>query len=144
MPESESNGESAAQVLEAWCTAFNRSDLGAICALYEPEALLWGTSATAITCGASGVAAYFKAVFSVQPPPQMQVTECIARGQGDSAVLAGSYELKVLVQGKPHTVPARFMFALNRSATGWLIAAQHSSKLPTEPLIPEAGAEGGA
>lgn len=144
MSSTDHNDSGPAPVLNAWLTAFNQADLAGICALYTPDALLWGTSATTLTAGTDGVAAYFQAVFAVQPPPTIEVTQCLTRVQGDSAVLAGSYQLTARVHGEPRVVPARFLFALGRTAAGWRITAHHSSRLPTEPLLPGAPSDDGA
>lgn len=144
MPIMRRTAHEPAGLLEAWAKAFNRSDLEAMCALYAPEALLWGTTAQAVISDASGIKAYFLAVFAIRPVPQVQVTGCITRDHGAFAVLAGSYDLVLEVSGQRQVQPARFTFALRRSAAEWLIAAHHSSRLPMEPLVGAVGDPGRA
>ena len=144
MQSMQDTATASSELLEAWTTAFNRADLKSICALYAPDALLWGTSAQTVVSDLAGIEAYFLAVFAIRPTPSVQVTECIAREYGDVALLAGSYDLILGSGVQPHIQPARFTFTLRQSRAGWFIAQHHSSKMPTEPLVSQAGAAGGA
>ncbi len=120
-----------------WAAAFNAADLEVITALYDPQAVLWGTLAPALISTPSGIRQYFERVFAAQPPPRVQVGDgSLLRLYGDVALHAGHYDLTV---GRPGgevlRLPARFSFTYRRaSAAGpWLIVDHHSSALPAPP-----------
>lgn len=128
------------RLLEEWSAAFNACNLPAICRLYDARAVLWGTTAQGVIGDPAAIEGYFRAVFEIQPAPQVEVTKCMARAYGDFVVLAGAYSLSVVDGGKVITLPARFTFTLHKSQGHWLIAEHHSSMLPSATLIPEAEA----
>ncbi len=115
---------------EAWIAAFNRSDTAAIAALYDPQAVLWGTTAAQLITTPQGVQAYFDAVFALQPVPRMVLVEALPRVFGDVAVSSGCYTLTLSPPPQWREVPARFSFTYRRLASGWRIVDHHSSAMP--------------
>lgn len=130
-------------LIEQWLAAFNAADLPAICALYAPDARLWGTTAAILIDRPAGVRAYFDRVFAMHPRPRMVLVERHGRGFGDVAVQSGRYDLE-LSPGR--MLAARFTLVLRREiepgdAAGtdntnrspWRIVEHHSSAVPDAP-----------
>lgn len=111
----------------AWAEAFNAGSVSGISGLYDPQAVLWGTTATDLIDTPAGVIAYFERVLSMQPAPHVKLGPSRLRVLDDVALLSGRYELKLGRQ----RLPARYSMALKRSAERWLIVDHHSSLLPT-------------
>lgn len=124
---------------EAWIVAFNRADAAAIAALYDPQAVLWGTTAAHLITTAPGITAYFNAVFALQPVPSMALVEALPRVFGDVAVSSGRYTLTLSPAPHLREVPARFSFTYRRTAGAWRIVDHHSSAMPA-PLAALAAA----
>jgi uncharacterized protein (TIGR02246 family) len=115
---------------EAWIAAFNRCDSTAICALYDPQAVLWGTTAAELITTPQGIAAYFDAVFALRPAPHMALVDVLPRVFGDMAVSTGRYTLTLSPAPQLREVPARFSFTWRRSEGVWRIVDHHSSAMP--------------
>lgn len=130
MASSEMDETSVRAATEAWIAAFNRSDTVALCALYDPQAVLWGTTAPELITTPQGIAAYFDAVFALQPVPRMALGEVLPRVFGDVAVSTGSYTLTLAPPPHLREVPARFSFTWRRTAGVWRIVDHHSSAVP--------------
>lgn len=124
---------------EAWIVAFNRADAAAIAALYDPQAVLWGTTAAHLITTAQGITAYFNAVFALQPVPRMVLVDALPRVFGDVAVSSGRYTLTLSPAPHLREVPARFSFTYRRTAGAWRIVDHHSSAMPA-PLAALAAA----
>lgn len=134
---------SADTLIEEWLAAFNAADLPTICALYAPDARLWGTTARNLIDRPAGVRAYFERVFGLHPRPRMVLIERHGRGFGDVAVQSGRYDLEL---GPRQVLAARFTLVLRREATpgdtadaantnraAWRIVEHHSSAVPDAP-----------
>jgi len=124
---------------ETWIGAFNRADAAAIAALYDPQAVLWGTTAAHLITTPQGITAYFNAVFALQPVPSMVLVEALPRVFGDVAVSSGRYTLTLSPAPHVREVPARFSFTYRRTAGTWRIVDHHSSAMPV-PLAALAAA----
>jgi uncharacterized protein (TIGR02246 family) len=118
---------------QAWVAAFNECDANKAAALYDPEAVLWGTYAQAIISTPAGIRQYFERVCSSSPPPKVSLHEQLVRVYGDTAVNSGTYAFAVVVQGQPRTVPGRYSFTYRKTSGQWLIIDHHSSALPAPP-----------
>lgn len=130
MESSDIDEASVRAATEAWIAAFNRSDTAAICALYDPQAVLWGTTAAELITTPQGIAAYFAAVFALQPVPHMALGEVLPRVFGEMAVNTGRYTLTMSAAPSLREVPARFSFTFRRVAGAWRIVDHHSSAVP--------------
>jgi uncharacterized protein (TIGR02246 family) len=126
-PADEASVRAAAQ---AWILAFNRGDAAGIAALYDPQAVLWGTTASQLITTPAGIHAYFEAVFALQPSPRMVLNDLLPRLFGDVAVNTGRYTLSLAPPPLLREVPARFSFTYRRAAGGWRIVDHHSSAIP--------------
>jgi hypothetical protein len=111
----------------AWAEAFNAGSVSGITGLYDPQAVLWGTTATDLIDTPAGVIAYFERVLAMQPAPRVKLGAQRLRVFDDMALVSGHYELKLGGQ----RLPARYSMALKRSNERWLIVDHHSSLLPS-------------
>ncbi len=110
----------------AWMEAFNTGSLSGITGLYDPQAVLWGTTATDLIDTPAGIIAYFERVLALQPAPSVKLGPSRLRVLDDMALVSGHYELQLGHQ----CLPARYSMALKRGSDRWLIVDHHSSLLP--------------
>lgn len=136
MPSAEAAKSEAAVATQAWAAAFNSCNAAGAAALYQPDAVLWGTFAPAIISGRAGVQRYFERVCSADPPPKVSFGEQLLRVYGDTAINSGTYAFSFVVQGQPRSALARFSFTYRKVDGQWLIADHHSSALPAPPAAP--------
>lgn len=115
---------------DAWIDAFNRADVAAIAALYDPHAVLWGTTAVEPITTPQGIQAYFAAVFALRPVPRMALGMALPRTLGEVAISTGHYTLTLAPPPQAREVPARFSFTYHRTAGAWRIVDHHSSAMP--------------
>lgn len=117
---------------QRWASAFNAADLTGLLALYDPGAVLWGTTSPVLIDTPDGVAAYFQRTFSAQPAPHVEMGEARIRLIGDDlALCSGAYTLYLSgPAGEPRSLPARFSLAYRRVGDHWLILDHHSSVSP--------------
>lgn len=116
---------------QQWASAFNAADLRGLLALYDPAAVLWGTTSPVLIDTQEAIAAYFKRTFEAAPAPQVQMGEAHIRFFGDVALCSGSYTLHLSGPENEHrTLPARFSLAYRRAGEQWLIVDHHSSVSP--------------
>lgn len=123
--------EQVAAATSAWVEAFNRRDPAALVALYDPEAVLWGTTAPRIVAGAEAIGEYFKAINAPQRPPvTASIGEQRIRVYGDTAIDTGTYTFWVTRDGKQEPFPARYSLVYRNRGGKWLIVDHHSSRMP--------------
>lgn len=113
----------------AWVTAYNSRDPARITALYDSEAVLWGTVSSSLKKGPAGVPAYFKDA-GKRPEARVAIVEEVPRVYGDVAVNSGAYTFTDVRDGKNVTNPARFSFVYRKREGRWLIVDHHSSRMP--------------
>lgn len=118
---------------QSWADAFNKCDPVRIAALYDAEAVLWGTNAVSIISTATGVRQYFDRACSSTTPPKVVFTEQVIQAFGDTAVNSGAYTFTVMRDGKPTPLPARYSLTYRRIDNQWLIVSHHSSVRPAPP-----------
>ena len=96
--------EDVAAATQAWADAFSRHDLEGLLALYDPEAVFWGTSSATLRDSPQAIADYFKGV----PTSSMVVRLGASRVRvlGDIAVATGHYTFVDLRDGKEIARPA--------------------------------------
>ena len=123
-----------------WAAAFNAHNLDKLAALYDTEAVLWGTLTPKLITSASDVRHYFERTFQGTPDIQVTFQETHVRSFGSIAISTGSYVLHLSIGGRPTTLPARFSFTYRRSAQGWLIVDHHASLVPSPLAVPAASA----
>ena len=116
--------------LQAWVDAFNAHDAAGVSALYDAQAVLWGTLSADIITSVDAIDAYFDRTFQFNPPPTVSLGQALVRVFGDMAVASGSYTLAFEIAGQSHLMPSRFSFTYRRSGSQWRIVDHHSSLVP--------------
>lgn len=113
----------------AWVEAFNSRDPARIVSLYEPDAVLIGTTAKKPASGTAAIAAYF-ANAPKQPMNRVALGEHAVRVFGDMAVDSGLYNFFQVSEGNAQLVPARYTFVYRKRDGQWRIVEHHSSRVP--------------
>jgi hypothetical protein len=131
MAITDENRSAIESVTKAWTEKFNSRDVAGICALYDPEAVLWGTLSPTVCATPQAVRQYF--YNALTSPTVLTVTfeEQIIRFCGDTMLNSGSYTLAFLRDGKQQLFPARFSMAFRNRVNQWLIVDHHSSARPS-------------
>lgn len=115
---------------QGWIQAFNAGDVARICALYHPEAVLWGTTAPALITTPHGLRQYFEGHCAAASPPTIRLGAQRVRVYAGTAINTGSYTLHTRIGGQERALPARFSFTYCKVGSDWLIVDHHSSFVP--------------
>lgn len=121
--------DGAAAATAAWRAAYNSRDPARITAMYDSDAVLWGTTAKKIAPNPSAIADYFKDA-AKRPNARVTFGEEHLRVYGDVAVSAGYYTFSDVRDGKEISRPARYGMTFRNRNGKWLIVAHHSSEMP--------------
>jgi uncharacterized protein (TIGR02246 family) len=130
-PEVERNEVAAAT--QAWANAMTRHDIDGVLALYDPEAVLWGTRSPTLRADPARLREYFNVLRTVPPSYKAVLGEQRIRIYGDIAINSGSYTFSEVRDGKEIVRPARFSFVYRNRDGRWLIVDHHSSAVPANP-----------
>ena len=123
--------EEVAAATQAWIDGMNSHNKERVIALYDQEAVLWGTRSPALRDNPAAVLDYFKLLDTVPPSYKVVLDEQRIRVYGDVAINTGRYTLSEVRDDKPVIRPARFTFVfLNRNGR-WMIVDHHSSAAPS-------------
>jgi uncharacterized protein (TIGR02246 family) len=117
---------------QAWAEAFNSRNPERVVALYDSEAVLWGTISPTLRDTPETIRDYFKGLPG-QPQGRVVIGEHRIRVYGDTAINTGYYTFSNVRDGQPVTVPARFSFTYRQRDGRWLIVDHHSSAVPAPP-----------
>ena len=121
--------DQAAAATAAWRAAYNSRDPARITAMYDSDAVLWGTTAKTVAASPSAIAEYFKDA-GKRPNARVTFGEQHLRVYGDVAVNTGYYTFSDVRDGKDVLRPARFTMVFRDRNGKWLIVAHHSSEVP--------------
>jgi len=124
--------EDVAAATQAWVDAFGNRNLDQVVALYDAEAVLWGTVEQKIRDNPAAISDYFKLLSSLTQA-KVVVGEQRIRVYGDTAINTGYYTFTFERDGQPRTFPARFSFTYRKRDGRWMIVDHHSSMLPQPP-----------
>ena len=116
--------------MERWGAVFNQGDPQAIAALYDDDAVLWGTLASQLLIGRSAIEHYFKQACVPGALPRVQIEQQHVRMMGEIALNSGAYLFHVIENGHERMLPARFSMVWRRAGKGWMIVDHHSSARP--------------
>jgi uncharacterized protein (TIGR02246 family) len=125
--------EDVAAATQSWIDAMNSRDPERVVALYDPEAVLWGTLSPTLRDTPASIRDYFKVLPGLPPEFKGVVGEQGIRVYGDTAINSGTYTFTSVRDGKPTTTPARFSFVYRNRDGRWQIVDHHSSALPAPP-----------
>ncbi len=121
--------DQVAAATAAWVAAYNSRDPARITALYDPDAVFWGTSSKIVRPNPAAIAEYFKDA-GKRPDARVTVGEQHIRVYGEFAVNTGYYTFSNVRDGKPVANAARFTFVYRNRDGQWWIVDHHSSRVP--------------
>ena len=128
-PADRSRAEVAA-MMQKWADAMTRHDVEAVVALYDSDAVLWGTRSPTIRAQPTAVREYFNVLHRVPPTYKATLGDNHIRVYGDIAVASGSYTFSEVHDGKEVLRPARFSMVYRHHDGRWWIVDHHSSAVP--------------
>lgn len=114
----------------AWADAMSRHDMEGVLALYDSQAVLWGTRSPTIRETPEKVRQYFNILRTVPPSYKAVLVEQHIRVYGDMAINSGRYNFSEVRDGKEIVRPSRFSFVYRNRDGRWLIVDHHSSAVP--------------
>jgi len=130
-----SNPDNAKQQIAAltqeWAAGMTAHDINRVTALYDEDAVLWGTRSPTIRTSPDKLREYFGILRSVPPDYKAVIGEQHIRVYGDTAVNSGTYTFSETRDGKPVVRPARFSIVYRYHDGAWHIVDHHSSAVPT-------------
>jgi uncharacterized protein (TIGR02246 family) len=119
--------------MQAWLDGMNNHNAERVVALYDPEAVLWGTRSSALRDSPATVRDYFNILKTVPPSYKVVLGEQRIRVYGDIAINTGTYTFSEDGgDGKPIIRPARFSIVYRIRDGRWLIIDHHSSAVPAQ------------
>ena len=121
--------DGASPLTSAWNAAYNSRDPARIVAMYDADAVFWGTTAKAMAANRSAISEYFKDA-AKRPNARVAFGEQQVRHYGDIAVVSGYYTFSDVRDGKDTSRPARFTMVFRNHDGEWLVVAHHSSEVP--------------
>jgi uncharacterized protein (TIGR02246 family) len=122
--------DEVAATVQAWADGMNSHDKARVLALYDPEAVLWGTRSATLRDNPGAVADYFKILDTVPASYKVVIDEQRIRVYGDVAIDTGRYTFSEIRDDKPLVRPARFSIVLLHRNGRWMIVDHHSSAVP--------------
>lgn len=125
--------EEIAAATQRWIEAMSSHDPDGVVALYDAEAVLWGTRSPTLRDNPARVSEYFNILRSVPSSYKAVLGEQRIRVYGDIAINTGTYTFSEVRDGKEITRPARFSFVYRNRGVRWLIVDHHSSAVPAAP-----------
>jgi uncharacterized protein (TIGR02246 family) len=130
MPVSRSDTETVAAAIQAWADAFNSHNLERILALYDAEAVFWGTVSPTLRDTPAAIREYFQGLPD-RLQARVELEEQRLRIYDAMALNTGSYTFSDVRDGQRITIPARFSFTYRQREGRWLIVDHHSSAVPS-------------
>lgn len=134
MPDTPSTDARA--TIQTWVAAFNQRELDALCALYAPKAVLWGTLASELITQPAALRAYFERALGPAMDTRVELLDTHEQAEGTLAIVSGRYRLRFRQDRSSREALARYSFVLTRArldqddGVGWVIRHHHSSLMP--------------
>jgi len=122
--------EDVAAATRAWVDAMNSHKPDVVYALYDQDAVLWGTRSPTLRDTPTSIRDYFNVLNTVPPSYKVIVNEERIRVYRDIAIDTGSYTFSETRDGKEVVRPARFTFVYRNRNGHWMIIDHHSSAKP--------------
>ena len=130
MPETEEKRTAeVAALFDKWNAALQTKDPKQVAALYAPTGILLPTVSNQVRTTPAEIEDYF--VNFLQLHPNGKIDESNVRLLApDTAINSGVYTFKLVVEGLPTKVQARYSFTYKKIGNQWLIVDHHSSAMP--------------
>ncbi len=119
-----------AAATQRWIDGMTRHDIEGVVALYDPEAVLWGTRSPTLRDKPDTVRDYFNVLRTVPESYKVVLGEQRIRIYGNLAINTGTYTFSETREGKEIVRPSRFSFVYRYKDGRWLIVDHHSSAVP--------------
>lgn len=113
----------------AWRAAYDSRDPARITAMYDSDAVLWGTTAKTVAATPAAIGDYFKDA-AKRPNARVTFGEQHNRLYGDVGVSTGYYAFSDVRDGQTVSRPARYTMVFRQRDGQWRIVAHHSSVVP--------------
>jgi uncharacterized protein (TIGR02246 family) len=113
----------------AWRAAYDSRDPARITAMYDSDAVLWGTTAKTVAATPAAIADYFKDA-AKRPNARVTFGEQHNRVYGDVGVSTGYYTFSDVRDGQTVSRPARYTMVFRNRGETWRIVSHHSSEVP--------------
>jgi hypothetical protein len=127
---SETSGSDQLSVATAaWRAAYDSREPARITAMYDSDAVLWGTTAKTVAATPAAIADYFKDA-AKRPNARVTFGEQHNRLYGDIGVSTGYYTFTDVRDGQKVSRPARYTMVFRSRAGMWRIVSHHSSEIP--------------
>ncbi len=124
--------EEVSAATQSWIDGMNGHDMERVVALYDAEAVLWGTRSSTLRDTQATVRDYFKILQTVPPSYKVVLGEQRIRTYGDIAINTGTDTFSEDRDGKTITRPSRFSFVYRNRNGRWVIVDHHSSAVPAQ------------
>jgi uncharacterized protein (TIGR02246 family) len=116
-------------LFDQWNNSLATGNPEAVAENYAPDAILIPTVSNKVRHDRHEIADYFE--HFLQLKPKGSLVESNVRIFGDLAINSGTYDFKIVKDGKESVVKARFTFVYKKGSDGkWLIVEHHSSAMP--------------
>jgi uncharacterized protein (TIGR02246 family) len=125
--------EDVAAAAAKWADAFSAETPDRILALYDREAVLWGTLSPKRRDNSEAIRDYMVNAFKALPDHKVSFGDQLIRVYGDMAINTGYYTFTYNKDGESKSLPARYSFVYAKRNGHWMIVDQHSSAMPTPP-----------
>jgi uncharacterized protein (TIGR02246 family) len=132
-PDAAADNTAIEAAIAAWADAFNSRDPKRVVALYDSEAVFWGTTSQVLRATPTEIADYFKGMPD-RPQARCVLGEHRTRRFGEIAVSSGYYTFSnPRADGTVESSPSRFSFTYRLRNGTWWIVDHHSSRMPPPP-----------
>ncbi len=128
-----SDKEDVAAAAAKWADAFSAETPDRILALYDREAVLWGTLSPKRRDNPEAIRDYMVNGFKALPDHKVTFGDQLIRVYGDMAINTGYYTFTYTKDGESKTLPARYSFVYLKRNGQWIIVDHHSSAMPVPP-----------
>ncbi len=125
--------EDVAAATAKWAEAFSEEKPDRILALYDKEAVLWGTLSPKRRDNPEAIQDYMVTAFAALPGHRVSFGDQLIRVYGNTAINTGYYAFTYTKDGETKTLPARYSFTYVKRNGRWMIVDHHSSAMPVPP-----------
>jgi uncharacterized protein (TIGR02246 family) len=132
-PAATADKETVAAAATTWAEAFSEEKPDRLVALYDKEAVLWGTLSPQRRDNAEAIRGYMTTAFAALPGHRVSFGDQLIRVYGNTAINTGYYTFSFSKDGEAKTLPARYSFVYVKRDGRWMIVDHHSSAMPAPP-----------
>jgi uncharacterized protein (TIGR02246 family) len=116
-----------------WADAFSAETPDRLLALYDREAVLWGTLSPKRRDDPEAIRDYMVNAFKALHNHKVSFGDQLIRVYGDTAINTGYYTFTYTKDGESKSLPARYSFVYKKRDGKWMIVDHHSSAMPVPP-----------